>query len=91
MHELSRHIDHFLETLRAAKNIINAIMGDFEGQVDTEAPLARSEVPGQSTSLVKFWALFIANLEFRAESVNERLENEISLVIPRSSCPPIWL
>lgn len=91
MHELSRHMDHILEALRAAKNTMNAIMADCEGQVNAEATRAGSEMSGQPDSRVKFWAMFIANLELRAVSFNERLENEISLVISYRSCSRIWL
>jgi hypothetical protein len=87
MHELSRHIDHILETLRAAITTINAIMADCEGQVD--AKRARSEMPGQTDSRVKFWAMFIANLEVRAISFHNRLKNELSLVIVCYSCQRI--
>jgi len=91
MHELSRHINHMLETLKVAKNTISAIIADFRGQDDTLAMQANPELPKGPDSRVKFWAMFIANLEHRALSFNDRLENEISLVILRRSHLHIWL
>jgi hypothetical protein len=74
MHELSRHIDHITEALRAAKSTMDAITVDCSIQFQA-SPGATDHNNG-----VRFWALFIANLEHRAVAFNDRLENEISLV-----------
>jgi hypothetical protein len=80
MHELSRHIDHIMETLRTAKNTMDAIMADCNTHAREEVTQRSSEMMEEHKSSLKFWALFNANLEHRAVSFNDRLENEISLV-----------
>jgi hypothetical protein len=87
MHELSRHLSHILETLRAAKNTMKAILDSTDGHVASDGGPLDLDNLGQADNRVKFWAMFVANLELRAGSFNERLENEISLVI---LAPPSW-
>jgi hypothetical protein len=81
MHELSRHVSHILETLRAAKSTMKAILDCTDGHVASDDGPLNLDNLGEADNRVKFWEMFVANLEFRAGSFNERLENEISLVI----------
>jgi hypothetical protein len=82
MHELSRHLAHILETLRATRNTMKAILANTECHVDPdESPVDLNEL-GRPDNTVKFWDMFLLNLELRAGSFSERLENEISLVTP---------
>ena len=61
---------------------MKAILANTEGHVDPDKVPVDLNEQGRPDNTVKFWGLFILNLELRAGSFNERLENEISLVKP---------
>jgi len=79
MHELFRHLAHIRETLEAANNTMAAILSSVDGDADgpCEGPWDE-EAYRRPDSCIRFWAMFLSNLELRANSFKERLENEIS-------------
>ena len=74
MHEIARHVIHIQETIQAAKNTMGEI-------ADSRDHYHEGKDCGKK-GWIKYWALIVANLKLRAESFNERVQNEISLVFP---------
>lgn len=77
MYELSRHIIHARECLKVTADTFQVIE---EFRVRFGYPL--STIGGRRPiQILRFYALFLTNIEKRAESFEKRLQNEIQLVI----------
>jgi hypothetical protein len=94
MHETSRHIIHASETLGVAFRTLEKMILDhalFCEHADMPVRHTRSNgthIRGRSTQhsaqtvkALRFYSAFLANLQLRAQSFDERLRNEIKLVI----------
>ena len=93
MHELSRHVIHASETLRVASKTLESMIRDHascceqivgplhpNGSQEGLMQSRTTQHTKQTAQALHFYASFLANLQLRAQSFDERLNNEIRLV-----------
>lgn len=83
MHEISRHIIHSTEILRAGLHTLESITKDFESfckEEDFELLVKDLRSQKQMAKSLSFSTTTLQNLQFRSDAFYQRLRNEIELV-----------